>query len=246
MKITTIIIDDEKYSCENIRAELLTFSDSINIVGEAYSVASAVPLIEQLRPDLIFLDINLGDGMGFDVLEKIKHRQFKLVFVTAYDQYAIRAFKFNALDYLLKPLNKLELNRVMEKIISEQSKQSIRIDELLKNLREKKPKKIVIPSQEGYTLYEIDEIVRCQSDGNYTLIFLTNGQKILSSKTLKFFDDLLISMDFERIHNSHLVNMNHVKKYINLEGGVLKMSDESEIPISQRKKSHVLSVLEGM
>lgn len=246
MKLTTLIIDDEKYSRENIREELLRHEDVLSVVGEANSVASAVELIDQLRPKLIFLDINLGDGMGFDVLDKVQYRGFKLVFVTAYDQYAIKAFKFNALDYLLKPLNRSELDQVIKRIVNENQGQSLQLDELLKNIRDPKPKKIVIPSQDGFTFYEVQEIVRCQSDGNYTLIFLANGQKILSSKTLKFFDDLLISLGFERIHNSHLVNMNHVKKYINQEGGILKMSDDSEVPISQRKKSHVMSVLEGL
>lgn len=246
MKLRTVLIDDEKYARENLRAELEPYSDVLELVGEANSVEQALELIDGERPELIFLDINLGDGTGFDVLEKVKHKEFKLVFLTAYNQYAIRAFKFNALDYLLKPLDKKELATVIEKVQRLIHQHQPLLEEILKNMEGLQSKKIAIPSQDGFSLHPIDEIIRCQSDGNYTLIYFNDKHKILSSKTLKYFDDLLTNSHFERVHNSHLVNLNHIKKYSNIDGGSLKMSDGSEVPISQRKKSHVLTVLERM
>ena len=246
MKLNTLIIDDEKYSRENILAELQPYNYLLNFIGEANSVANAVQQINSLRPDLIFLDINLGDGMGFDVLEQISFRDLQIIFVTAYDEYAIKAFKFNALDYILKPINKVDVQRVIEKIIKRKKNQMQYIDEILKNLKDPIPKRIAIPSNDGLTLIELNQIVRCQSDGNYTLIFLSHNQKITASKTLKYFDDLFENSGFERVHHSHLVNVNHIKKYINSDGGILKMSDDSIVPISQRKKTYVLNLLEAL
>ena len=246
MKFKTLIIDDVKYARENLTFALLSFSNEIQIIGEANSVETARIAIEELKPDLIFLDINLGDGTGFDVLENLKFTDFKLVFLTAYDQYAIKALKVNAIDYLLKPMNILELKDVIQKIIRLEYKDTLRISNLLETVKDNKPKKIAIPSQDGISFYEIYEIIRCQSDGNYTNIYFTDKSKTLSSKTLKFFEETLEGLGFERIHNSHLINVKHVKKYINLDGGFLKMSDDVEVPISQRKKTYVLNLLENL
>lgn len=245
-KLRTILVDDEKYSRENLTSELRNHAEIIDIVGEANSVESAVPLINELKPELVFLDINLGDGTGFDVLEQVETRDFKLVFLTAYDQYAIKAMRFSALDYLLKPLDKGELSQLMHRVLVEEFKQRRQIESLLENVSTKIAKKIAIPTAEGLNIHDVEDIVRCQSDGNYTLIFFKDKTRIMSSKTLKHFDELLENNSFERIHNSHLVNMYHVKKYINTDGGFLKMSDDSEIPISQRKKSQVLAALEDL
>ena len=244
LKLKTILIDDEKYSRENLMAELEPFSGMIQVIGESNSMTSAVKQIDELKPDLIFLDINLGDGTGFDVLEKITHHKFKLIFLTAYNQYAIKAFKFNAIDYLLKPLNKEDLKNVLERIRRNEQDSNPLLHEILENMQSMKPKKIAIPSQDGFSLHPIEDIVRCQSDGNYTKIHFASCPKILSSKTLKYFDDMLQDLEFERVHNSHLVNINHIKKYVNVDGGTLKMSDGSQVPISQRKKSQVLSAIE--
>jgi two-component system LytT family response regulator len=244
-KLKTIIVDDEKYSRENVRNALSNHHEILDVFAEANSVESAFALIEQERPDLVFLDINLGDGTGFDLLEKLQYRDFRLVFITAYDQYAIRAMKFSALDYLLKPLDKNELNQVMHRILMEEFKERKQIENLLQNVKNPSSKKIAIPTNEGFNIHEIND-VRCQSNGNYTMIYFSDSSKILSSKTLKFFDDMFEGQGFERVHNSHLVNMNHIKKYINTDGGFLKMSDESEIPISQRKKAQVIQALEKL
>lgn len=246
-KQRTILIDDEKYARENLTGELIKFEETIAIIGEAGSVETAINMINERKPDLIFLDINLGDGTGFDVLEKVGFKKFKTVFLTAYDQYAIKALKINALDYLLKPLNKVELTEVIHKINLHEEQMQEQIKELLNQVREKSaPKKVTILSSDGLILYDIEEIIRCQSDGNYTIIYFKNKTKIISSKTLKHFDDMLSDLGFHRIHNSHLVNLIHLKRYINSDGGYLKMTDDSEVPISQRKKTQVLTILESL
>jgi two-component system LytT family response regulator len=245
MKQRTIIIDDEKYARENLIHELEKYNDIIEIIGEANNVESAIEIIDNLKPNLIFLDINLGDGTGFNVLENVVFNDFKIVFVTAYDQYAIKALKINAIDYLLKPLNKTELKEVVDKIVSLETKMQIQVQEILSQVKNNfKSKKIAIPSTEGLILYEIDSIIRCQSDGNYTMIFFNDKKKIISSKTLKHFDELLSEYGFERIHNSHLINVNYITKYLNKDGGFLMLSDGYEVPISQRKKTYVMSILE--
>ena len=245
MKQRTIIIDDEKYARENLIHELEKYNDIIEIIGEANNVESAIEIIDNLKPNLIFLDINLGDGTGFNVLENVMFNDFKTVFVTAYDQYAIKALKINAIDYLLKPLNKTELKEVVDKIVSLETKMQIQVQEILSQVKNNfRSKKIAIPSTEGLILYEIDSIIRCQSDGNYTMIFFNDKKKIISSKTLKHFDELLGEYGFERIHNSHLVNINYITKYLNKDGGFLMLSDGYEVPISQRKKTYVMSILE--
>ena len=238
MKQRTIIIDDEKYARENLIHELEKYNDIIEIIGEANNVESAIEIIDNLKPNLIFLDINLGDGTGFNVLENVMFNDFKTVFVTAYDQYAIKALKINAIDYLLKPLNKTELKEVVDKIVSLETKMQIQVQEILSQVKNN------FRSKKGLILYEIDSIIRCQSDGNYTMIFFNDKKKIISSKTLKHFDELLGEYGFERIHNSHLVNINYITKYLNKDGGFLMLSDGYEVPISQRKKTYVMSILE--
>ena len=229
MKQRTIIIDDEKYARENLIHELEKYNDIIEIIGEANNVESAIEIIDNLKPNLIFLDINLGDGTGFNVLENVMFNDFKTVFVTAYDQYAIKALKINAIDYLLKPLNKTELKEVVDKIVSLETKMQIQVQEILSQVKNNfRSKKIAIPSTEGLILYEIDSIIRCQSDGNYTMIFFNDKKKIISSKTLKHFDELLGEYGFERIHNSHLVNINYITKYLNKDGGFLMFQFLSE------------------
>lgn len=225
--------------------ELEPHRDKVKIIAEADSVATAIEVIDDFRPDLVFLDIHLGDGMGFNVLEKITWKKCKVVFVTAYDEYAIKAFRFNAIDYILKPVANEEINRVIDRIVQYQPNHE---DELNRNFISSYtaglPKRIAISNSDGVHLVELDDVVRCEADGNYTKIFTTKLEVILTSKTLKEYDTLLAEFGFERVHNSHLVNMRHIKKYLNRDSGYLQMSDSSQIPIAQRKKSYVLSILD--
>jgi two-component system LytT family response regulator len=243
--IRCIVIDDEKQSRNALISELDNYKDQVKIIAEADSMASAIEAINDFRPDLIFLDIHLGDGMGFSVLENTSWHKCKVVFVTAYDEYAIKAFKFNAIDYILKPVSEEEISRVIKRVANfEPLEEHIINRNFLSNYKNTAPKRIAISNSDGVHLVEINEVVRCEADGNYTKIYTTNNEVILTSKTLKEYDIMLVDFNFERVHNSHLVNMRHIKKYLNKDSGYLQMSDGSQIPVSQRKKSYVLSILD--
>lgn len=243
--IRAIVIDDEKQSRSALLSELDQYKDVLKVIGEGDSMSSAIEVINDYHPDLVFLDIHLGDGMGFNVLERVSWTKFKLVFVTAYDEYAIKAFKFNAIDYILKPVSTEDIANLMGRLKKiEPMEENILNKNFLNNFSSANPKRIAISNSDGVHLIDIEEIVRCEADGNYTKIFTTNGEVILTSKTLKEYDTLLLDFNFERVHNSHLVNMRHIKKYLNKDSGYLQMSDGSQIPVSQRKKSYVLSILD--
>jgi two-component system, LytTR family, response regulator len=243
--LRAVVIDDEKQSRNALISELDKYKDQIKIIGEADSVASAIEAINDFHPDIVFLDIHLGDGMGFNVLERISWTKFKVVFVTAYDEYAIKAFKFNAIDYILKPVSTEDISLLMGRLVRfEPMEENILNKNFLANYNNSNPKRIAISNSDGVHLVDIDDVIRCEADGNYTKIFTINGEVILTSKTLKEYDTLLLDFNFERVHNSHLVNMRHIKKYLNKDSGYLQMSDGSQIPVSQRKKSYVLSILD--
>lgn len=237
MPIKTLIIDDEKQARIILRDELSSFQD-IDIIDEASNVEEAVSKIRELKPDLIFLDIHLGNGNGFDVLNKIGGHPVKVVFVTAYDQYAVQAFKYNTLHYILKPIHRNDIAVVILKIQKSQDDMEVIRQKvnLIHNNR------IAIQTSEGISFHAISDIIRCQSDSNYTMIYFSNDPKLLTAKTLREFEELLASCGFERVHNSHLINLQHVKKYVNRDGGHLVMSDNTIVPISQRKKSQFLKL----
>lgn len=243
--IRCIVIDDEKQSRNALISELDNHKAEIKVIAEADSVATAIVAINDFRPDLVFLDIHLGDGMGFSVLEKMEWQQCKVIFVTAYNEYAIKAFKFNAIDYILKPVSSEEIARVISKVSNIEPADENKLNKnFLENYKNAAPRRIAISNNDGVHLIELDEVIRCEADGNYTKIYTLNENVILTSKTLKEYDTMLADYNFERVHNSHLVNMRHIKKYINKESGYLQMTDGSQIPISQRKKSYVLGMLD--
>lgn len=243
--IRAIVIDDEKQSRSALLSELDKYKDILKVIAEGDSMQSAIDIINDYHPDLVFLDIHLGDGMGFNVLERVSWTKFKLVFVTAYDEYAIKAFKFNAIDYILKPVSTEDIATIMGRLKKiEPMEENILNKNFLNNFGSTNPKRIAISNSDGVHLIDIEEIIRCEADGNYTKIFTISGEVILTSKTLKEYDTLLLDFNFERVHNSHLVNMRHIKKYLNKDSGYLQMSDGSQIPVSQRKKSYVLSILD--
>ena len=190
-------------------------------------------------------------GNGFDLLEKFDQVNFEVIFTTAYGHYAIKAIKFSALDYLLKPIDIDELNIAVRKVEDqinstkdEQENESIKT--LIENLNNTSMKKIAIPDLEGITFVDIDDIIRCEADRNYTCIHLKNGRKLLSSKVLKEYEKLFADYQFIRLHNSHIINLSHVKRYIKGEGGTVIMSDESSVDVSRRRKSEFLERLSRM
>ena len=245
--IKAIIIDDEKKAREILVGLVQRANADVEIVDQADSAEAAEAAIKKHKPNLIFLDIEMPFGNGFDLLEKIKPVDFEVIFTTAYDHYAIKAIRFSALDYLLKPIDLDELKgaieRVKEKIKTNSSLES-RIENLISGIKNNnKPKRIAIPSLEGLSLLNVDEIIRCEADANYTRIFTTGGDTILVSKTLKEYDDMLSDHNFVRVHHHNLINMSHVQKYIKGEGGYVIMSDGASVEVSRRKKNEFLERL---
>ncbi|HEY0045735.1 MAG TPA: LytTR family DNA-binding domain-containing protein [Flavobacterium sp.] len=250
--ITALLIDDDINLRNGMKSLLSRYAPEIKIIGEADSVESGVEAMQDLRPQVVFLDIQLGDGTGFDILEQTAAKTGKssshIVFITAHEQYAIKAFRFSALDFLLKPVDPEELEKVIGKINSVvNSNDYAHIDLLLENIRKKVDnfKRIALSTSEGIHLFEVSDIIRCESEDNYTKFYIKNHKPILISKTLKDYEDLLKDHGFERIHQSHLINLSYMKSYIKKDGGYVVMADNSNIPISQRKKERLQELLKA-
>lgn len=244
-----ILVDDENGSRESLALLLEKYCPQVQVLAKADSMTSALTAVQKYEPELVFLDIEMPNGSGFDLLEKIKDIDFDVVFITAYDHYAIRAIKFSAVDYLLKPVDPEDLknavNRVEEKRLSKKSLGD-KYKTLLSNVKsETKLKKVAIPDGDGLVFINLTDIIRCDSDGNYTYFILNNGKKIMSSRTLGEYEEMFEGENFFRVHRSHLVNLDHVKKYIKGEGGYVVLSDNSQVEVSRRKKIEFLEKLGG-
>jgi two-component system LytT family response regulator len=249
--ITTLLIDDDQNLRNGMKALLSRYAPNFSIIGEAESVETGVIAMQNLEPQVVFLDIQLNDGTGFDILEKIAQVKGKIdshiVFITAHEKYAIKAFRFSALDFLLKPVDHDELQKVIDKIntVLNKNENYSHIDLLLENIRKKVDnfKRIALPHSDGIDLYEVSDIIRCESEDNYTKFYIKNNKPVLIAKSLKEYEDLLSDHGFVRIHQSHLINVSYLKSYIKKEGGYVIMQDNSTIPISQLKKEQLQEFL---
>jgi two-component system LytT family response regulator len=248
--IKTIIIDDEVKARETIAKMLQTYCPEVEVIDSAGSVKEGVKVLEENNPDLVFLDIKMGDGTGFDLLRKLKTVDFILIFITAFEEFAIRAIKFSALDYILKPLDPDELMNAVEKTKDAIEKEniSVRLEALYENLDvlSNKTKKIVLKTTSSVHIVNLEEIIRCESEKNYTHFFTTDQEKITVSKTLKEFNELLVDYSFYRVHQSHLINLSHVRRYDKQDGGYLVMDDGSTVPVSFRKKEDLMKVFKSL
>jgi len=246
-KIRSIIIDDELNNCENLKNILERYCPEVEVSGMAHSAAEGLELITRERPQLIFLDIQMPGGSGFDMLESIRKPTFDVIFVTAYNQYAIKAIRQSAIDYLLKPVNILELKEAVSRVAEKMNHQHNENEKLLNYLENQKntesQRKIALPSSERLLFVKVEDIVRCKGENNYTYIYLTDGSSILVSKTLKEYEEILSEEKFIRVHQSHLINALHVASFEKRDGGYLKMSDGSTVTISRQRKEFVLSTL---
>lgn len=243
--IRTIIVDDEPH-CINRLTELVKPLENVLLIGAYTSIEDGSNAILNLVPDLIFLDVQINDKTGFDLLKKVGKRGFEVIFTTAFDAYAVQAFKFSAVDYLLKPIDSDDLSQALEKVSEKLDKRDFekKVETLLSNLYKKDiHKKISIPTSEGLIFIEVSDIIRCQSDVNYTHIFLNGNKKITVSKTLKSFEALLSECNFFRIHNSHLINLECISKYIKGKGGYVTMIDGTYLEVSTRRKEEFLKRL---
>ncbi|GEP96961.1 LytR/AlgR family response regulator transcription factor [Chitinophaga cymbidii] len=243
-----VLIDDEISNLENLRALLEKHCPQVTVIATAQNVSDAVDAIEKYLPDLVFLDIQMGDKTGFDVLKLLPSRNFEVVFVTAYDQYGIQAVKFAALDYLLKPIDIEELinsvNKAGYKLATQI--QTSQLDFLLQQLKkpETNVRKIALQMQGEIRYVILSEIVRCEADNTYTHFFLSSGEKILVSKSLKEYADLLHPNGFLRTHQSHLVNPKYVKSWLKEDGGILLLISGEKIPISKPNRDTVKQALQ--
>ncbi len=237
--IKAIIIDDERDSVEFINSIINEYCPTVEVIGKAYSVLEGTDLLHNVKPDLVFLDVEMPDGTGFNLLENFPEKNFNVIFITAFNHYALQAIKFSAIDYILKPINIKEFVDGVEKvlqIVKPENNINRSFSALMENLQASIPVKIAVSSSEGIEYVETSEIVRIKSDRSYSTIYLNEGREILVSKNLGEFQELLIGRNFFRSHNSHLINLNYVKKYIRSDGGYILMKDKTAIPVSKSKK----------
>jgi two-component system LytT family response regulator len=243
--IKAIIIDDESKARKAIANLISKHAEELTIVAEAESVESGIAAIRQYKPDLVLLDIQLTDGTGFDLLRQMGNVDFKVIFITAYDNFAIQAFKFSTLDYILKPINPSELVAAIQKAKEHISRENVnlKLNTLLTN-REKEKKQIVLKTSESLIVVNVLDIVRCEADGNYTCFYFSNGKKLLVSKSLKEFDELLSEFGFFRVHNAHLINLFYLERCDRSKGGMAFMKDGSSIPIALSRKQELLELIQ--
>ena len=244
---TAIIIDDVPQARKTLQQDLEIYCPEIKLIGTAEGVVSGAKLLKKERPTILFLDIQMKDGSGFDLLDVLPAINFHVIFTTASDAFAIKAFRYAAIDYLLKPIDPEELIEAVEKAKNTPATASESFDLLKTTIQEKvTPKKLALHTQEKIHITPIADIVRCASNGNYTQFYFSNGEKLLVTKTLKEYDKLLSQNNFLRVHQSHLVNPDHIKAFLKIDGGYLKMVDGAEVPVSSRKKGMVLEVIGGI
>lgn len=248
--ITAVLIDDDKHLREGLKALLERYTNDIKIIGEAESVKTGISTVEKLHPQVIFLDIHLSDGTGFDILEQLGKTNAHIIFITAHEQYAVKAFKFSALDFILKPVDPEELQNTIIKIKEAVGKNNSfdHIDLLLENIRKKVDnfKRIALSTSDGIHLFEVSDIIRLEARVNYTEFFIKNHKPVLISKTLKEYEELLTEHGFERIHQSHLINLSYLKSYIKSDGGYVIMADNTNIPIAQSKREKLQELIKSL
>ena len=245
--ITAIVVDDEPYSCEALVTLLERYCPEVRVLDICYSAKSALNSIKDQKPQLLFLDIEMPHMNGFELLENLPEIDFELIFTTSYDQYAIKAIRFSALDYLLKPIDQDDLRKAVKKAVQSNnpvSPQQIKV--LLQKLSNPTiaMNRIAIPTMEGLRMIFVESIISCKADRNYTIIMLKDNQKIIASRSLKEMEEMLEDYSFIRVHHSYLVNLNEVEKYVKGEGGYLLMSDASTIDVSRSRKDLLLKKLQ--
>ena len=247
--IKAVIIEDEMHSRNTLKNLLNEFCSEVEILGEAESVSEAVKLVTETKPDILFLDIELRTGTGFDVLKQLSNYNFEVIFTTAFDQYAIKAVKFSSLDYLLKPIDIEELQKAVEKArqIKNQEVYRKQLETLMHNLKQRKSSfsKICLATSDGFEFVGVNDILYCKAEGSYTKFVLTNNN-LLVSKHLKEYESMLLEQDFMRVHNSYLINLKEVKRFVKTDGGYIVMSNDDVVSISRSKKQDFIEVMSAL
>jgi two-component system LytT family response regulator len=244
-----LIIDDEEHMRDTLSKLLARHCPQVNVIGSAEGVHSGIKAIQLLHPDIVLLDIQMKDGTGFDLLAAFPAIEFKVIFITAYDQYAIQAFRFSAVDYLLKPVNPdLLVEAVTRAGLMIQEHFNMQVQALEENMKtiHKQQKKIIVKTTENIYLLDLKDVVSCESDSSYTTIYTADGNTIMVSKTLKEYDDLLTGCGFYRVHKSHLINLIHIKRFERQDGGSIVLTNDLKIPVASRKREELLELLVKM
>ncbi|MCR9251387.1 MAG: LytTR family DNA-binding domain-containing protein [bacterium] len=244
-----ILIDDDAVVRDNLKTLLSIYASDCEVVAEADGVKAGVELLKSNKPDLLLLDVEMKDGTGFDLLSIYGALDFKVIFVTGHNEFAIKAFKFSAIDYVLKPVDPDDLVNALQKarILLDQNEQNLKVANLVQNKdKNQEEQKIILKDSETVFLVAVKDIVRCESEGNYTKFFLTDGRKITITKTLKEYDQLFKDHHFFRAHQSHLINLIHFDRYEKKEGGIVHMKDGSVLPVAVRKRDMLMTALENL
>jgi len=254
MKQTALIVDDESKSRKSLRQKIENYCNGIEIIGEAANGQEGLEKINKLSPDIVFLDIEMPVMNGLQLAEKLSHFRGTIIFTTAYNEYAIKAFKYSAFDYLLKPVDIAELQESLQRLsrtvrrASGESATQKQLTLLLGHLQghAEQQRKIAVSTQEAVHFFDLADIVRLEANSNYTQLFFTNGTRLLTSKTLGEFESMLPKEMFFRIHHSFLINMHHVRKYLKADGGQIEMSDGAMVDISRRKKEDFIALIKHL
>jgi two-component system LytT family response regulator len=242
--IRTVVIDDEKDAVDFLCGALNMYCPEADVVGSATNIADGHKEISSKKPDLVLLDIAMPSGNGFELLNLLPDRGFEVIFVTAYNEYAIKAFRYSAIDYLLKPVDICELIQAVGKIrLHSVNPQRNNINILMENLGVGSPRKISLPTAMGFEYILIDDIIRIEAQRSYCFFYLSGKRKYLVSRCLNDYHQILGDRKFFRVHNSHLINMKHVKSYARSDGGFVEMSDRSQVPVSRTKKDFFLNAM---
>ena len=246
--MTALLVEDMPQALQALQHDLAEYCPEVQVIGTAHSVVEAAKQLRQQQPNLLFLDILLGDGTGFDLLEIFPKLQARIIFVTASDEFALRAFRFAAVDYLLKPVDPSQLREAVDRARDQLAHSDESIDLLKETIRrpETLPSRITLHTQERIAVVDIDQIVRCEADSNNSWFVLASGEKIFVTRTLKHFEQLLAQHQFIRVHQSHLLNLAYIKEYVKKDGGYLKLKNGEIAPVSLRKKAEVVDWLAGM
>ncbi len=243
--IKAILVDDEKHCRETLSIQLEKYCSEVQLLAQCNSAIQGLEAIAQYQPDVVFLDVEMPKMNGFEMLQQFSRIPFEVIFTTGYDAYAIKAIRFSAIDYLLKPIDKDELRKAVGKVRQKTSNNlNQQLDILLGKLGTKQValQKIALPTLDGFELVPIEDILHCEADSNYTHVVLKHAKKVLVSRTLKEIEELLDGHAFLRIHHSHLVNLNEIVRYIRGEGGYLIMSDNTSITVSRSRKEALLKI----
>jgi two-component system LytT family response regulator len=239
-RLRTLIVDDEPNAVDFINSIILEYCTELEVVGKANNVTEGIQQINEKKPDLVFLDVEMPNGTGFDLLANYPEKEFDVVFITAFNHYAIKAIKFSAVDYVLKPINITEFIEAVQKVIKKRSENKMHgndsLKALMENLKSTQPSRLAIPTADGMEYLNPKDIIRIEADRSYSWFHLTGNRKILVSKHLKEFQDLLGDRYFFRSHNSTLINLKYVKKFVRKDGGYIEMLDGSQVPVSRNRK----------